>query len=350
MRPQRTLIGVASLLIVVACAGAMYQWLATRRELAATPMPGRLVDIGGHRLHVWCTGEGAPSVILESGLGGSSVDWGFVQPEIAKFTRVCSYDRAGMGYSQTGPSPRTARQIARELRQLLDSSGIREPAVLVGASLGGFTVRVFASEYGDRVAGLVLVDASHEDQQHDTPAIAPIVPFLSSIGALRLVGVSFGLRPASLPPSVREFAEATQFRAAGYRAAADEIVHVRESAGEVRATRRKLNVPVVVVSAGRGADAEWLNLQRDQVSLSERGCQIIAEQSGHVVVIDQPQVVVDAVRSVVEDSRGQNRKESPCGSRVANAAVPPNGALASDRRYRTANTQRSEHEIMRRLR
>jgi pimeloyl-ACP methyl ester carboxylesterase len=222
--------------------------------------------------------------------------------------------------------------------------------VLVGASLGGFTVRVFASEYGDRVAGLVLVDASHEDQQHDTPAIAPIVPFLSSIGALRLVGVSFGLRPASLPPSVREFAEATQFRAAGYRAAADEIVHVRESAGEVRATRRKLNVPVVVVSAGRGADAEWLNLQRDQVSLSERGCQIIAEQSGHVVVIDQPQVVVDAVRSVVEDSRGQNRKESPCGSRVANAAVPPNGALASDRRYRTANTQRSEHEIMRRLR
>jgi pimeloyl-ACP methyl ester carboxylesterase len=193
-------------------------------------------------------------------------------------------------------------------------------------------VRVFASEYGDRVAGLVLVDASHEDQEHDAPAIAPIVPFLSSIGALRLVGISFGLPPASLPPSVREFAEATRFRAAGHRAAADEIVHVRESAAEVRATRRKLNIPVVVVSAGRGADTEWRNLQRDQVSLSERGCQIIAEQSGHVVGIDQPQVVVDAVRSVVDEVRGQGRRESPCRSRVANPAVPPNGALASERR------------------
>jgi pimeloyl-ACP methyl ester carboxylesterase len=131
---------------------------------------------------------------------------------------------------------------------------------------------------------------------------------------------------------VREFAEARRFRAAGSRAAADEFVHVLESAADVRATRRKLNIPVVVVSAGRGADAEWLNLQRDQVSLSERGCQIIAEHSGHVVVIDQPQVVVDAVRSVVEDARGQDRKESPCRSRIANPAVPPNGALASERR------------------
>jgi hypothetical protein len=102
---KRVLIGLCSPLIVAVIAGATYQWAATRRDLAATPPPGRLVDVGGHRLHIWCTGSGTPSVILETGLGGSSADWGFVQPEVAGFTRVCSYDRAGMGYSDPGPSP-----------------------------------------------------------------------------------------------------------------------------------------------------------------------------------------------------------------------------------------------------
>jgi pimeloyl-ACP methyl ester carboxylesterase len=311
---KRTIVGLCGLLIVVAFAGAMYQWTATRNELAATPPPGTLVDIGGHRLHMWCTGEGAPSVILESGLGGSSVAWGFVQPEVARFTRVCSYDRAGMGYSDQGPSPRTAGRMARELTQLLDRSGIGGPVVLVAASFGGFTARIFASEYGDRVSGLVLVDASHEDQEHDIPQLAPFVPFLSSVGAFRLVGMSFGLPPASLAASVREFARATNFRAAGYQAAADEIVHVRESAAEVRATRRKLTIPVIVVTAGRGTDAVWLDLQRDQVALSRQGCQIIAEESGHVVPIDQPQVVVHAIRAVVDGARGQDGSGSLCGS------------------------------------
>src|SRR5687768_12978878 len=151
----RILVGLCGLIVITAITGATYQWAATRKELAATPPPGRLVDIGGHRLHIWCTGEGAPSVVLETGLGGSSVDWGFVQPEVARFTRVCSYDRAGMGYSDAGLSPRTARRIARELADLLDRSGIAEPAVLVGASIGGFAVRVFASESGNRASGLV---------------------------------------------------------------------------------------------------------------------------------------------------------------------------------------------------
>lgn len=324
---RRTLIGLSGLVIVVACAGGMYQWIATPKELAATPPPGRLVDIGGHRLHIWCTGDGAPSVILETGLGGSSVDWGFVQPEVARFTRVCSYDRAGMGYSDPGPSPRTARRLARELTQLLDRSGISGPVVLVGASIGGFTVRVFASENEDRVSGLVLVDASHEDQQHDVPQLAPFVPFLSSVGVFRTVGMSFGLPTALLAPSVREFARATRFRAAGYQAAADEIVHVLESAAEVRATRRQLTVPVIVVTGGRGTDAVWRDLQQNQVSLSQRGCQIIAEQSGHVVPVDQPQVVVDAIRAVVDGARRQDAIGSLCGSPVGRVALLSNEDL-----------------------
>jgi pimeloyl-ACP methyl ester carboxylesterase len=313
---RRILVALSGLLILAAVWGATWQWLASRKDLASTPPPGRLVDVGGHRLHLWCTGAGAPAVILENGLGGSTAAWGFVQPEVARFTRVCSYDRAGLGYSDAGPSPRTARRMANELAELVDRSGIAGRVVLVAASSGGFNVRVFASDYPDRVAGLVLVDASHEDQVHEVPRLARFVPLLSAVGILRLFGVSFGLSLESLPPSTQGFARATRFRAAGYQAAADEIMHIRQSASEVRASRRKLTIPVVVVSGARGADATWRDLQRDQVTLSERGCQLIAEQSGHVVPIDQPQVVVDGIRAIVNAARGGN--DVPlCGSRVA---------------------------------
>ena len=302
----RILISLCGLIGVAVLTGATYQWLATRKELAATPPPGQLVDIGGYRLHLWCTGDGAPAVILDTGLGGSTPDWGFVQPDVARFTRVCSYDRAGMGYSDPGPSPRTARRIASELAELLVRSGIGGPVVLVGASIAGFDVRVFASDHPERAAGLVLVDASHEDQAHEVPRMARFVPLLSTIGVLRLFGVSFGQRIESLAPSVRQFARATSFRAAGYQAAADEIIHIRDSASEVRSSRRKLTIPVLVVTGGQGADETWQQLQRDQASLSERGCLMIAQQSGHVVSVDQPDVVVDAIRTVVETARGHD--------------------------------------------
>jgi pimeloyl-ACP methyl ester carboxylesterase len=167
-------------------------------------------------------------------------------------------------------------------------------------------VRVFASEHGERVVGLVLVDASHEDQEMDVPRIAPFVPFLSSVGVFRLLGVSFGGTGKSLPPSVQRFARATAFRAAAYQATADEGIHVPESAAEVRASRRKLAIPVVVVTAGLGADAAWHKLQRDQVGLSEQGCQVVAEQSGHVIAGGQPQAIVEPIRAIVERARGRN--------------------------------------------
>jgi pimeloyl-ACP methyl ester carboxylesterase len=219
---------------------------------------------------------------------------------------VCSYDRAGTGYSDPGPSPRTARRIGQELAQLLDRTGISGPLVLVGASIGGLFVRVFASEHGERVAGLVLVDASHEDQEMRVPRIAPLVPLLSSTGVFRLLGVSFGGAPESLPASVQGFARATAFRATAYQATADEGIHLPETAAEVRASRRKLAVPVVVVTAGLGSDAGWQRLQRDQVGLSEQGCQVIAEQSGHVIALGQPQAIVEPIRAIVHTARGRN--------------------------------------------
>ncbi|HET7737225.1 MAG TPA: alpha/beta hydrolase, partial [Tepidiformaceae bacterium] len=249
----------------------------------------------------------------ESGLGGSFAVWGFVQPEVARFTRVCSYDRAGLGYSDPGPSPRTAGRIARELRDLLDRSGLADPLVLVGASSGGFSMRLFATEHPGRVAGLVLVDAAHEDQHHEVPPIARFVPVLASIGAFRVLGISFDMSPDSLAPHVRVYAAATQFRAAVYKAAASEISSIQRSADEVRAGRRPLPHPVVVITGGRNADDTWRGLQRDQVKLSPRGCQIVAEDSGHVVPLDQPQVIVEAIRALVVAAR-EGRDAPACGA------------------------------------
>jgi pimeloyl-ACP methyl ester carboxylesterase len=189
---KRMFVGLSAFLVIAILSGATYQWLATRKDRVATPPPGQLVDVGGHRLHLWCTGDGSPAVILDAGLGGTSAGWGFVQPDVARFTRVCSYDRAGMGYSDSGPSPRTARRIANELADLLTHSGIVGPVVLAGESIAGFNVRVFASDYPEHAAGLVLVDASHEDDAHEVPGMARFVPLLSTIGVFRLLGVSFG--------------------------------------------------------------------------------------------------------------------------------------------------------------
>jgi pimeloyl-ACP methyl ester carboxylesterase len=302
---RRILIGLCVLIVIAAVSGAAYQVIASRIDLTASPPPGRLVEVEGHRLHLWCTGAGSPTVILESGLGGSSLtDWSLVQPEVASFTRVCSYDRAGMGYSDPGLSPRTARRITNELAQLLDHAGVRDSLVLVGASIGGLFARVFASEHEARVTGLVLVDASHEDQAMDIPPIAPLVPVLASTGVFRLLGVSFGpMPPGSAPASLQRAARATAFRTSTYKTTANEGIHLPESAAEVRATRRRLKIPVAVVTAGLDADTSWQRLQRDQVGLSARGCQIVAEHSGHAIAHAQPSAIVAPIRAMVQRVR-----------------------------------------------
>src|SRR5829696_2926200 len=163
---KRILVGVAGLVLVLLLAGVVFQFVITRIDACRYPAPGEMVDVGGYNLHLYCTGEaGAPTVVMDSGLGGTVLDWQLVQPEVAKFARVCTYDRGGMGWSDPGAQPRTSRQITKELQTLLSDAGVRGPYVLVGHSFGGTNMQVYASQYPDEVAGMVLVDSALEDEK-----------------------------------------------------------------------------------------------------------------------------------------------------------------------------------------
>ncbi|HEY9014914.1 MAG TPA: alpha/beta hydrolase, partial [Gemmatimonadales bacterium] len=150
-RIGRTLAALVGLLVVLGLMGAGYEALAAAGDARRYPAPGQLVDVGGYRLHIQCVGTGSPTVVLDAGLSGSSLDWSLVQPELGRTTRVCAYDRAGMGWSDPGAQPRTPRQIADELHTLLTNAGIAGPYVLVGHSLAGKNVRLFALAHPEEV-------------------------------------------------------------------------------------------------------------------------------------------------------------------------------------------------------
>src|SRR6266508_2309430 len=151
-------VGMASLLGLLLI-GYIYEPIAEAADAKAYPPPGQLVDIGGYRLHINCTGTGSPTAVIEAGLGDWSTTWGgYVQPEVAKTTRVCTYDRAGMGWSEAGPLPRDAAQFAKALPTLLHTAHLPGPYPMVGHSLGGFGVRVFVHDYASEIAGVVLIE------------------------------------------------------------------------------------------------------------------------------------------------------------------------------------------------
>ena len=159
-RIGRGLVGVFGVVVVLGLSGAAYESLAEAADTRAFPPPGRMVGVGGYRLHINCMGTGSPTVVIDAGWGDSSGAWSsWVQPSAASTTRVCTYDRAGMGYSEPGPLPRTAERFATELHALLSNAGEPGPYVLVGHSMGGFTVRVFAHDYPGDVAGVVLIES-----------------------------------------------------------------------------------------------------------------------------------------------------------------------------------------------
>lgn len=274
--------------------------------------PGELIDIGTHRMHLNCTGEGQPTVVMDAGLGGSMLDWSLVQPLVSEYTEVCSYDRSGYGWSESSSQPRSSAYIADELHELLARGGVNPPYLMIGHSFGGFNVRLFAAHYPSEVTGIVLIDASHEAQferfeQRFGLNLAP-----KRAGMMRL---SPPRVPDGMPESLRTVALQRVRRASAMLAVREELMRFRESAEQVKREPVLLDVPLVVITRGHpqwrnlpnGAalEALWVELQHSLTNLMTERDHIIADRSGHYVHLDQPQLVDDAIRQVVSRTRGE---------------------------------------------
>lgn len=297
--------------------GCLYQAIATARDGRNYPPPGSLVDIDGCRMHVQAFGSGTPTVVLESGLGGMSCAWGWVQPEAAKFSRVVSYDRTGLGWSDADAAPKTAQLAAHRLRAILRRCNVSPPYILVGHSMGGLLVRVFADRYPGEIAGVVLVDASHPDQHLRSSAIDThmrsgfqllrAVPFLTRLGYVRLTGL-FKAWAEGLPP--REAAEAEAFLSS-YRhlqTTRDESLAWEGICAEVRGTSGLGDIPLAVVTAGRDVLPGQPELQRELAALSGDSIHVTVKGADHVTLLtrcEHAHSVVEAIRHVVE--KGMSR-------------------------------------------
>ena len=186
----RKVVRVAAALVFVVLVGATYQGVATALERRQFPRPGGLVDVGGHQLHIYCVGSGSPTVVLEAPALGMSAAWGAVQPEVARVTRVCSYDRAGLGWSESSGDPYDPARTPEELRTLLERANEQPPFVVAGHGLGAAFATLFASRYGDRTAALILIDAPLAGEASTDSSVLlqvpGVLPWLARTGALRL--------------------------------------------------------------------------------------------------------------------------------------------------------------------
>jgi pimeloyl-ACP methyl ester carboxylesterase len=320
---RRIVLALLVILLILATAGFLYENISEARDRRFNAMGGKLVDLGGRKMHLNCSGESSPTVILDSGLGDSSLSWHKVQPEIAKFTRVCSYDRAGLGYSDPSSRPRTSRVIAEELHDLLQAAGVAPPYVIVGHSMGGFDVRLYASMYPQEVVGMVLVDASHPDQENRFPAElknmegswqreAQFIAYTMPFGIPRVLGLC--------DEGAIDRAADCNGHTAKERMA--EIKAFPESATQTAATGPFGDLPLAVLShdpdkpsndlppdLAKSVNKLWKAMQEDLARLSTRSTQTVAKNSGHYIQIDRPDVVIDAVRNVVDQARQAHSKQ-----------------------------------------
>jgi pimeloyl-ACP methyl ester carboxylesterase len=342
----RGLLGLLILVVMAAAVGACYQALGNRADARRFPQQGKSVSLGptfdNLTLSIDCRGQGSPTVVLDTGLGVPAVGWNPVQTEVAKFTRVCSYDRAGYGWSGATSLPRTSNEIVKELHALLEAANEKGPYILVGHSFGGFNVRVYNGQYPKDVEGMVLVDASHEDQNDRMPPA--IQAFMKkSIEQLKRQQM---LAPLLIRFGVARFAQRNQGEAPGVSkefgkemlylqlqpkfidASASEMSSFAESANEVRAAGNLGDKPLVVLTAGKSADASqlpagfpkkefddfhevWVNdLQVKEAHLSTRGERIMVPDSDHMIPFERPDTIVAAIREVYSAANAVNTTKS----------------------------------------
>jgi pimeloyl-ACP methyl ester carboxylesterase len=299
---------------VLAATGATYERFAEYYQRQMFPQQGHSLDVGGYRLNLDCSGQGSPAVILDGGVGEPARIWALVQPKIAEFTQVCSYDRAGYGWSDAGPEPRTSSRMVEELNRLLKRAGRTGPFVLVGHSFGGLNVRLYTARYPEQVAGVVLVEASHPDQEAKgfRPPVSPLAwldPVLLRLGVLRAFFVLDGA--PKTPAKLRDELEYLMLQPKAITTNHDEVRGFRQSAAEVRTAGSLGNRPLIVLTGAYSAQRRpqlhevWIHdLQPDLVRLSTRGKQVVVN-SGHSIPLQQPEAVIEAVQEVVGEIRSK---------------------------------------------
>lgn len=283
------------LLLALSLVGLIFQSLGAAQDARAFPAPGRRVDIGGRSIHLYCTGstaEGRPTVILETLSGGLSPYWGWVQPEVAGATRVCSYDRAGRGWSDPAGEPTTLRQTVSDLHVALEAAGETGPYVLAGHSIGGIYARRFAADYPDEVVGLVLVDSAHPEQLErfpelwaDTEAFLNYMktfPFIARLGLFRLYFAAGGQMDFGDLPE-RQFAESAAFLATPnhWNSNLAETTTAWEIYQDAQTLGSLGTMPLVVLSAGQNQVAGWPELQAELAGLSSNSSHKLVEDATH---------------------------------------------------------------------
>lgn len=321
-------------IVGLATFGLVYQSLGEYRDLQRHPPPGKLVDIGGYRLHALVSGEGSPTVVVDGGLGTSMIDWEGIAAEVAKTTRIVIYDRAGMGWSDRGPEPRTSERIVDELHRLLEALEVEDPLVLVGHSFGGVNTRLFYHGHPERVAGLVMVESSHEEMnERFPPHVAKLIAdtgekmatleTLSHFGVVRLAATVLG--PDIVMPIQRPLTDELRAQYLRFFCTPEtigtigaEARSVPESFAQLRAAGASLgDVPLVVITGTESArkmgypegfpldeiDRVWNELQRDLTASSTAGRQIVVKGASHDVQLDAPDAVVEAILDMVQNAR-----------------------------------------------
>ena len=321
-------IAVSILVILIAAPlvllffGFIYESIASRSDPVNYPPPGEMVDIGGYELHLVCEGErqtGQPLVLIEAGSGSSSPDWVLVLPEIAQFARVCAYDRAGLAWSDPGPTPRSSMAYASEMEVMLEGSGEEPPYLLVAHSLGGHTVRIYTEDHPENVSGMILIDARPPSRTIPSKTMGSgqlkLWEFLSRCGFFRIIGKQiFKVSAPSMLENFPDYPFPIAYDADYFRTTRIQDESIEESDQAVRQTGPFGDLPLAVISheipsmfdwlpEGEKQTAEnaWQAEQKRMLNLSTNSQLIIAEGSGHNINADAPDLVVDVVKKMLED-------------------------------------------------
>lgn len=326
---MRLVAGAVALIVVLAVGGSIYQHFASRAEFARLHPPGQLVTVGDHKLHLYCTGEGPSTVILEGGAGVPWLAWSWIQPEVAKVARVCSYDRAGYGWSSPSASPMDAENTSQQLHDLLKTANIPGPYILAGHSIGGAYARMFAAKFPQDVAGLVLVDATSPSVLETyaevdlprvedwTPATLRVFPYLASVGAMRAV-ISLGLfnLAAGLPPQSEEVAKVFLSQAAHMETTIGEYSSLPDTLKQIQHLKPQTDLPIAIIVADRftgldeATEAKFIRWhqaqQRNWLGVSENSSIETIAGSDHISLMTNrlhAHQVADGIIAIVEKVR-----------------------------------------------